>query len=93
MKTLVLVTKLVDSFPQDFARIVLSFASEIVFMQNGVYNTAAKMEERGILQSDDSVWRALDVDIEARRVTSEFELVSYADIIDAVERNDKVITL
>lgn len=92
-KILTLITKPIEAAPRSFARIALLKSSEVALIQDGVYNDPEKI--KNVLTDDKSFEsiRALDVDVKARRVTTGFGLLSYSDLVDAIERCDKVITI
>ena len=90
--TLAILTRSIGSAPESLARLVLSGAKEVALAQNGVYNTPDSVREK-IGDIDLASWSALDEDVEARGAQTDFKLISYSDLVDAIERNDNIITI
>jgi len=91
VKTLALVTRILNPAASDLERLALLSASEVAFIQNGVYNDPAVLKEKGFLETDNFI--ALDSDVKARRVSVNAKLVDYAGLVEAIDRNSKVVTL
>ncbi|VAX24826.1 hypothetical protein MNBD_NITROSPINAE02-233 [hydrothermal vent metagenome] len=94
MKTkLVLLTKKIDKTPSAFLDAVISASSEVALLQGGVYISEREAKAAFGDGFDKNKWRALDVDVESRRIKSDFELITYSALVDAIERNDGVVTI
>ena len=92
-RNLVLLTKPLVSSAGDFERLALASAAEVVTMQDGVYNDPGRLEDIGIGAPPVEKWSALGRDVKARRLETEVRLVEYAGVVEAIARNDKVITI
>ncbi len=94
MKTkLVLLTKKIDKAPPEFLDAAISASSEVALLQDGVYISEREAKAAFGKSFDKNKWHALDVDVRSRRIESDFELISYSTLVDAIERTDGVITI
>lgn len=91
VKTLALVTRTLDPESREKDRLVLASCDEVFMIQGGVHNDPAKIREKGFSVPDK--WSALDEDLKARRADTGAQAAGYAALIEAITRNDKVITL
>jgi sulfur transfer complex TusBCD TusB component (DsrH family) len=92
-RTLVLLTRPLADAPKAKRTAALATATEVALLENGVYTTEA---ERAALAPDGPAaahWRALDVDVAARRIASSFDTLSCEQVVEAIERNETIITL
>lgn len=90
---LLLVTKTVDTIPDDLRAAAFSVAKTVVFLQNGVYNKKETLGKNGISLSDGAQCYALGEDVETRKTDSPFEKIDYPWLVDAIEASEKTITL
>ncbi len=108
-KTLVLVTKPLSAAKKSLARKVLDLADHVTLIQDGVYNKPGDVlpaELYGMPGGHRAVqatyteaqpwpdnWSALRTDVSSRGVEVGCKLIDYPDLVDAVERHEKIITL
>lgn len=91
MKTVLLVTKSAEKLPKTMAKITLKNASVIFLIENGIYSSEETLKNAGL--DDMKKVKALRSDVDGRRVSTMFPLSEYGDIVDAIEKSEKVITL
>ncbi len=108
-KTLVLVTKPLNIAKSNLARKVLDQADHIALIQDGVYNKPGDIQttelygmpggHRAVQETQTEAqpwpgnWSALKTDVSSRGVEVGCKLIDYPDLLDAVERHEKIITL
>lgn len=94
MKTkLILLTKKIDKAPEEFLYAAISASAEVALLQDGVYISEEEAKAAFGKSFNKDKWHALDVDVESRRIESDFELITYSNLVDAIERNSSVITI
>lgn len=91
VKTLVVVTRPVDPRADEMARLALEAADEIALIQSGVYNDIERMRREGLSFSGRVI--ALEEDVRARRVNTAADLVHHDGLVEAIEKNGKVVTI
>lgn len=89
MKNLLIVTKLIKTIPPEFFEAALAVSTEAALVANGVYNHSDDFTKAGFKNPI----RALAEDCTARNVASGVPVLTAEELIDAIETNDKVITI
>ncbi|MBI4666614.1 MAG: hypothetical protein HY751_09420 [Nitrospinae bacterium] len=90
---LVIVTKTAEKIPSALGQAVFAQARTVALIQDGVYNTPARLTAHGLKLAAGAEILALADDVAARNITAEARLVSYTELASAIETNDRVITL
>lgn len=108
-KTLVLVTKPLSLAPRNFSCAVFAQADHVTLIQDGVYNRPGdeNLDEvygmpgghRAVGEASAKTgawpdnWSALKDDVSARGVEVGCRLIDYADLVEAIEKHEKIVTI
>jgi sulfur relay protein TusB/DsrH len=90
---LLIVTRTAGTIPADMGACAFAVAGDVVFAQNGIYNTKESLEKSGFKIPDGAQCYALGEDVEARKTDSPFTRIDYSGLVDAIEASEKTITL
>jgi len=84
-KTLVIVTRPLSRAPKRLCSALFRQADSVTLIQDGVYN------KPGGDEADN--WSALKDDVSARGVEVGCKLIDYAQLVEAIETHEKIITI
>ncbi len=107
--TLALVTRPLKTLSAEVTRLVLRQADQVVLIADGVYNSpydgldkdvyGMPGGHRSIFSETESTaqwpihWHALEDDVVASKVETDIQLINDEQLIDAIEKHEKIVTL
>ncbi|VAX20782.1 hypothetical protein MNBD_NITROSPINAE03-1562 [hydrothermal vent metagenome] len=90
-KTLVIVTKPLSLAPRRLCSALFEQADSVALIQDGVYNKPG--EAKTDTDSWPDNWSALKDDVSARGVEVGCQLIDYAQLVEAIEKHEKIVTI